>query len=94
MIDVIDNWLLISDELRRDKEIALSMVKKDGNALEFVDSELKNDEEVVMAAIKQNEYSYKYASTFIQEKLGYKNDITASAALVDGKRDSNFYDMF
>ena len=44
------------------KNAVLSVVAKDGNALEYASDKFKNDKEVVMAGVAQNQEALQYAS--------------------------------
>lgn len=50
-----------SEELRKDKEFILEVVKQDGFVLEYASEELKNDKEIVLEAVKQNGNALGYA---------------------------------
>lgn len=51
-----------NEELRKDKEIVIEVVKQDGRALEYASEELKSDKEIVIEAVKQNGEALIYAS--------------------------------
>ena len=52
-----------SAELRADREIVLSSVKRFGPALRYASAELQADREVVLAAVQKVGYALQYAST-------------------------------
>ena len=47
---------------KKDKEVVLKAVKKNGFSLKYASEELKKDKEVVLEAVKQNGHSLQYAS--------------------------------
>jgi len=52
----------LSEELKADKQVVLSAVKKHGLALSFASASLQADKEVVLAAVKSNGWALKFAS--------------------------------
>ena len=52
----LGSWQLkeYPDELRRNKQIVLEILKKNGSELIYVSEELRSDKEVVLEAVKQN----------------------------------------
>lgn len=54
---------------RKNKEVVLEAVKKNGMSLKFASKELQNDQEIVIEAVKQNGLSLKYLPNY------YKNNI-------------------
>ena len=51
-----------SDDLKKDRDVVLEAVKKNGGALQYASNDLKKDREVVLEAIKNAERSLRYAS--------------------------------
>mmetsp|Transcript_40554 Transcript_40554/g.52229 ORF Transcript_40554/g.52229 Transcript_40554/m.52229 type:complete len:180 (-) Transcript_40554:429-968(-) len=52
----------ISDELKKDREVVIAFMKRNGLLLKFVIKEFKNDYEIVSTAIKHNGSAFNYAS--------------------------------
>jgi len=48
-------------ELKRDKDVVLALVSKDGNSLQKVPYELRRDRDVIMAAVSEKGTALKYA---------------------------------
>lgn len=63
----------VSDNLRKDRDIILTALRKNGNVLQFADDELKDDEHIVLTAVRRNRGSIKYASERIRRLV---DDIT------------------
>lgn len=66
IISLLQNGVItindLSEELKNDKEIILSVVKINGLLLEFASDELKSDKEVVLAALKNDKNALEYVS--------------------------------
>lgn len=60
---------------KKDKEIVLTAVKADWEALRYVDSALRDDKEVVLSAVKNNGWAIQFAS----EKLKKDKEIVLEA---------------
>ena len=56
----------LSEDIKSDRDLILSIVKKDGSALEFVSDKLKADKEVVIEAAASFRGSLDYAETSLQ----------------------------
>ena len=70
-----------SEEIRRDKEVALLAVTKNGNDYTCVPNELKNDRDIMLAAVKNRGIIIEH----VPEE--YKNDREiVLAAVKDNKR--------
>lgn len=57
----------LSDEWKDRKEIALAVVKKDGELLQHASKRLQNDREVVFVAMEQSADAIKHASSDLQK---------------------------
>ena len=49
-------------ELRADRDVVLSAVRKNGGALRYTSAELKADQDVVAAAVQQTVHALQFAS--------------------------------
>mmetsp|Transcript_59070 Transcript_59070/g.109152 ORF Transcript_59070/g.109152 Transcript_59070/m.109152 type:complete len:274 (-) Transcript_59070:172-993(-) len=76
------NWGLQNapEELRRDQEVVLAAVVRDGHALEYAAEELKRDRLVVLAAVVQDANALRYAG----EALKSDHQIVLMAVTQDG----------
>ena len=79
------NLKYASDNLKKDKDIVLTAVRKNGSALEYASEELKYDKDVVLATVIQNGLALIYAS----EEL--RNDKDVVLAAVNQNGDSLYY---
>jgi Domain of unknown function (DUF4116) len=82
--NVISDYGLLqyaSQELKKDKQFILNVVRHHGWALEFVDNVLKKDKDVVMAAVSQNGYSLLYADSSLKKD----KDIVLDAVSKEGQ---------
>ena len=68
---------ILSDEQKRNKDLVLTAISQNTDALEYADETLRNDEEVVLAAIK----SYGYALKFASNRLKADKDIVKKAII-------------
>ena len=70
----------IHDNLRNDREIALSIMSFNGSNLKYVNNTIKNDYEVVLAAVKSNGKSLEYSSKELRNNI----DIVSTAVSQNG----------
>ena len=57
---------MAAEEVRKDKEVVLAAVKKDGSALEHAAEELKSDENFILEAVKIDGTALKWAADTIR----------------------------
>lgn len=72
---------LVSDRLKKDKNFILQVVKINGLLLQYVNEKLKDDEDVVFAAVKDNRLAFCYAS----ERLRNNKELALLALKNDGQ---------
>jgi hypothetical protein len=65
----------VSDELKRNKELAIFVVNIDGKTLEYLPY-FQDDEDVVFIACKQNAEAIKFASNELQQIKAKKSNIS------------------
>mmetsp|Transcript_4372 Transcript_4372/g.3378 ORF Transcript_4372/g.3378 Transcript_4372/m.3378 type:complete len:96 (+) Transcript_4372:110-397(+) len=59
----VREWLRSKpDYIRGDREVVLSLVEKDGFALEHASLALRADREVVLTAVRKGAFSFQYAA--------------------------------
>ncbi len=61
--DVFD----IDEGFKKDREIVLAAVQKNGTTLEYIDESLKKDREIVLAAVKQNGWLLQFADESLKK---------------------------
>ncbi len=61
----------VSYELRNDRDIVLMAIKKSGLELKYTSDRFRNDLEIVKLAVENNERAIQYATTDVQQKLGF-----------------------
>ena len=61
--------VFLNNDLKKDRDIVLAVVKKNGELLDYACEELKGDKEIVLAAVKQNGHALIWAS---QDLMGDK----------------------
>lgn len=66
---------LLSNKFRKDKEIVMDAVSKDGRYLQHVHKELQNDKTVVKAAYFQNPESFEHASDALKNDRAFLSEI-------------------
>ena len=61
----------LSNDLKKDRDIALESVKILGTDLKFASKKLQNDKDVVMEAVKQNSEAIKFASNTLKNDKNF-----------------------
>jgi len=62
-------YAFATPELKRDKDVVLALVTKDGNSLQKIPYELRRDRDVIMAAVRQNGTALRYALSPIDRDI-------------------------
>lgn len=62
MVVDCEEFKLVDEGLRGDKDFMLEVLKRNGRALKYASDKLKCDRDVVMEAVKQNGMALKYAN--------------------------------
>ena len=73
----------IAEELKEDREVALTVVKTCGLILEQFSQELKQDRDIVMAAMRQNGKALLFAPHFLNDKECVKIAVRSDANIVN-----------
>ena len=76
----VQAWQLISDDLKKDPEVSLAVVNKNGDMLYYLQNSCKEDHSIVEAAVRQNPRAYRSAS----DALKADRSIALSAFSRDG----------
>lgn len=69
------------DEIKKNKEMILQVVKENGQALKFVDKSLQDDKEIALAAVKQD----AFALSFVSARLKNDKNVLSQAILQNPK---------
>jgi hypothetical protein len=75
----------LSDHVKNDKEVALEIVRRNGDDYQWLNSSLKNDQEVLLEAIKEDEFYFNGPAILdAPEDLQNNRDFIIKAVSVNG----------
>lgn len=69
-------------EFKKNKEVVLEAVRKNGRSLKYAARKLKKDKDIVLAAVKQDPASFQHAAKTLQKDSQFIFQLTAINPLV------------